>query len=221
MTLNQLGISKIVCSYVFQEVSFSFLFFAFFAIILTFVFLNFAKILSFSSLRDLTLSTPQTKSRFSEKIKKMDASCPQMNIHETLFYSFITKECPTFMADKLIMLFRVAMMVFRNGNVSYNAVMICNTLMVDFFCRNHRILARGLGLEFIDNVLFRLIRNEGFWHFLNAGNVHLFYLDYRTKMMNLICHQLAKMYGHEHFHNIFRNLSPGMRGRQDLGKVFL
>jgi hypothetical protein len=150
----------------------------------------------------------------------MDASCPQMNIHETLFYSFITKECPTFMADKLIMLFRVAMLVFRNGNVSYNAVMICNTLMVDFFCRNHRILARGLGLEFIDNVLFRLVRNEGFWHFLNAGNVHLFYLDYRTKMMNLICHQLAKMYGHEHFHNIFRNLSPGMRGRQDLGKVF-
>ena len=150
----------------------------------------------------------------------MDASCPQMNIHEVLFYSFINKECPTFMADKLIMLFRVAMMVFRNGNVSYNAVMICNTLMVDFFCRNHRILARGLGLEFIDNVLFRLIRNEGFWHFLNAGNVHLFYLDYRTKMMNLICHQLAKMYGHEHFHNIFRNLSPGMRGRQDLGKVF-
>ena len=143
-----------------------------------------------------------------------------MNIHEVLFYSFINKECPTFMADKLIMLFRVAMMVFRNGNVSYNAVMICNTLMVDFFCRNHRILARGLGLEFIDNVLFRLIRNEGFWHFLNAGNVHLFYLDYRTKMMNLICHQLAKMYGHEHFHNIFRNLSPGMRGRQDLGKVF-
>jgi hypothetical protein len=67
MTLNQLGISKIVCSYVFQEVSFSFLFFAFFAIILTFVFLNFAKILSFSSLRDLTLSTPQTKSRFFEK----------------------------------------------------------------------------------------------------------------------------------------------------------
>ncbi len=148
----------------------------------------------------------------------MDSSCPQMNIHEVLFYSFINKECPMFMADKLIMLFRVAMMVFRNGNVSYNAVMICNTLMVDFFCRNHRILARGLGLEFIDNVLFRLIKNEGFWHFLNAGNVHLFYLDYRTKMMNLICHQLAKMYGHEHFHNIFRNLSPGMRGREDLGR---
>ncbi len=150
----------------------------------------------------------------------MDASCPQMNIHEVLFYSFINKECPIFMADKLIMLFRVAMMVFRNGNVSYNAVMICNTLMVDFFCRNHRILAWGLGLEFIDNVLFRLIRNEGFWHFLNAGNVHLFYLDYRTKMLNLICHQLAKMYGHEHFHNIFGNLSPGMRGREDLGRVF-
>jgi len=39
-------------------------------------------------------------------------------------------------------------------------------------------------------------------------------------MMNLICHQLAKMYGHEHFHNIFRNLSPGMRGREDLGRLF-
>jgi len=215
VTLNQLSISKNRLFLCFPRS----IFFLFFAIILTFVFLNFAKKIFQLSSRLQSDSTPQTKSRFFGK--KMDASCPQMNIHEVLFYSFINKECPTFMADKLIMLFRVAMMVFRNGNVSYNAVMICNTLMVDFFCRNHRILARGLGLEFIDNVLFRLIRNEGFWHFLNAGNVHLFYLDYRTKMMNLICHQLAKMYGHEHFHNIFRNLSPGMRGRQDLGKVFL
>jgi hypothetical protein len=221
MTLNQLGISKNRLFLCFSRSIFFFSIFRIFRNNLDICFPQFCKKFYLSVLFETLLYLPPKQSLDFRKKIKMDASCPQMNIHETLFYSFITKECPTFMADKLIMLFRVAMMVFRNGNVSYNAVMICNTLMVDFFCRNHRILARGLGLEFIDNVLFRLIRNEGFWHFLNAGNVHLFYLDYRTKMMNLICHQLAKMYGHEHFHNIFRNLSPGMRGRQDLGKVFL
>ena len=50
-----------------RSIFFLFYFSRFFAIILTFVFLNFAKILSFSSLWDLTLSTPQTKSRFFGK----------------------------------------------------------------------------------------------------------------------------------------------------------
>jgi hypothetical protein len=142
---------------------------------------------------------------------------PQMNIHEIVFHTFITKDCPTFMADKLINLFRVTMMVFNGGSVNYNAVMICNTLMVDFFMRNHRILARGLALEFVDKVLFRLVDNDKFWRFLNTCNVHLFYLNYRTKMMNVICHQLARMYGHENFHAIFSRLTPGIRGREDMG----
>ena len=153
--------------------------------------------------------------------KKMDSSLPQMNIHEMVFHPFITKDCPSFMADKLLNLFRVTMMMFHVGNVNYNAFMISNTLVVDFFMRNHRILARGLGLEFIDKILFRLVNHDKYWRFLNTCNVHLFYLNYRTKMMNIICHQLARMYGHENFHNIFRRLTPGIRGREDLGKNLL
>jgi len=192
--------------------------FSFFAIILTFVFLIFAKnfIFQFSS-RLRSYSPPQTKSRFSRKNLIMANYLPQMNIHEVVFHTFITKDCPTFMADKLINLFRVTMMVFNGGSVNYNAVMICNTLMVDFFMRNHRILARGLALEFVDKVLFRLVDNDKFWRFLNTCNVHLFYLNYRTKMMNVICHQLARMYGHENFHAIFSRLTPGIRGREDMG----
>ena len=151
----------------------------------------------------------------------MDSSLPQMNIHEMVFHPFITKDCPSFMADKLLNLFRVTMMMFHVGNVNYNAFMISNTLVVDFFMRNHRILARGLGLEFIDKILFRLVNHDKYWHFLNTCNVHLFYLNYRTKMMNIICHQLARMYGHENFHNIFCRLTPGIRGREDLGKNLL
>ena len=197
------------------------IFFRFFAIILTFVFLIFAKnfIFQFSS-RLQSYSTPQTKSRFSKKDFIMANYLPQMNIHEVVFHTFITKDCPTFMADKLINLFRVTMMVFNGGSVNYNAVMICNTLMVDFFMRNHRILARGLALEFVDKVLFRLVDNDKFWRFLNTCNVHLFYLNYRTKMMNVICSQLARMYGHENFQAIFSRLTPGIRGREDMGNFY-
>ena len=195
--------------------------FSFFAIILTFVFLIFAKILSFSSLRDFNLTLPPKQSLdFREKNLIMANYLPQMNIHEVVFHTFITKDCPTFMADKLINLFRVTMMVFNGGSVNYNAVMICNTLMVDFFMRNHRILARGLALEFVDKVLFRLVDNDKFWRFLNTCNVHLFYLNYRTKMMNVICSQLARMYGHENFQAIFSRLTPGIRGREDMGNFY-
>ena len=186
---------------------------------MTFVFLIFAKILSFSSLRDFNLTLPPKQSLDFQK-KIMANYLPQMNIHEIVFHTFITKDCPTFMADKLINLFRVTMMVFNGGSVNYNAVMICNTLMVDFFMRNHRILARGLALEFVDKVLFRLVDNDKFWRFLNTCNVHLFYLNYRTKMMNVICSQLARMYGHENFQAIFSRLTPGIRGREDMGNFY-
>ena len=70
VTLNQLGFSKIVCFYVFKKYLFLFLFFAFFAIILTFVFLNFAKILTLSSPRDFILTLPPKQSLDFLKKKK-------------------------------------------------------------------------------------------------------------------------------------------------------
>jgi hypothetical protein len=128
------------------------------------------------------------------------------------------------MADKLIYLFRVIMMVFNAGNVNYNSLMMSNTLMVDFFMRNHRLLARGLSFEFVDKILFRLIHNDRYWYFLNSLNSHLFYLNYRTKMMNVICHQMAKVYGTETFGAVFNRISPGVRGREEypacLGNLF-
>lgn len=157
----------------------------------------------------------------------MENSSPMMNLHEMVFHSFITKECPTFMADKLIYLFRVIMMVFNAGSVNYNAIMISNTLMVDFFMRNHRLLVRGLSFGFVDQVLFRLLHNDRYWYFLNNLNPHLFYLNYRTKIMNIICHQMAKMYGSETFNMIFHRISAAVRGRErddypsDLGKLFI
>lgn len=138
-----------------------------------------------------------------------------MNLHEMVFHHFLTKDCPLIMADKLVYLFRVVMAVFNAGSVNYNALMMSNTLMVDFFMRNHRLLARGLSFEFVDKILFRLLHNDRYWHFLNSLNPHLFYLNYRTKMMNVICHQMAKVYGAETFGGIFNRVSPGTRGREE------
>jgi hypothetical protein len=145
----------------------------------------------------------------------MENQLPMMNLHEMVFHHFLTKDCPMIMADKLVYLFRVIMVVFNAGNVNYNALMMSNTLMVDFFMRNHRLLARGLSFEFVDKILFRLIHNDKYWYFLNNLNPHLFYLNYRTKMMNVICHQMAKVYGAETFGNVFNRVSPGTRGREE------
>ncbi len=38
-----------------------------------------------------------------------------------------------FLADMLVRFFRISMMVFHHGGVNYNAVMIANTIAVDFF----------------------------------------------------------------------------------------
>ena len=114
----------------------------------------------------------------------MEANFPALNIHELVFESFFTQECPAFLADKLANLFRVAFMVFYSGNVHYNAVLISNTLMLDLFMKNHRLFARGLGFEFLDKVLIRLLSSIRYWDFLNLLNIHLFYLSHRPKMVD-------------------------------------
>jgi len=145
----------------------------------------------------------------------METNFPALNIHDLVFHSYLTQECPVFLADKLTNLFRIAFMVFYAGNVHYNAVLVSNTLMLDFFMKNHRLFARGLGLEFVDKILVRLLSSIRYWDFMNTLNIHLFYLSHRPKMVDVLHHHLARMYGSFVFNLIYCRLPSSIAGRED------
>ena len=145
----------------------------------------------------------------------METNFPALNIHDLVFNSYLTQECPVFLADKLTNLFRIAFMVFYAGNVHYNAVLVSNTLMLDFFMKNHRLFARGLGLEFVDKILVRLLSSIRYWDFMNTLNIHLFYLSHRPKMVDVLHHHLARMYGSFVFNLIYCRLPSSIAGRED------
>jgi len=146
----------------------------------------------------------------------MDASIPAfMDVHENVFNAYLTRECPMFLADMLVRFFRISMMVFHHGGVNYNAVMIANTIAVDFFQRNHRFLARHLCLEFVYTVLHPLYSNPKFWDLLNKVNVHYFYLTMRSQMADVFCFRMGVAYGSQLLGSLHNRLSPVVFGHRE------
>ena len=79
------------------------------------------------------------------------------NVHEVVYASFLAKDCPANEVRILSKFYKVAFVVFKAGNVSYNAVMAANTIVTDFFVSNHRLFAREMALEFVENILTLLL----------------------------------------------------------------
>ena len=145
----------------------------------------------------------------------METNFPALNIHDLVFESYLTQECPMFLANKLTNLFRIAFMVFYTGNVHYSAVLISNTLMLDVFMKNHQLSAGGFGFEFIDKILVRLLSSIRHWDFMNTLNFHLFYLSHIPKMVDLLHHHMARLYRSVVFNLIFHCLSSPITRHED------
>ena len=109
------------------------------------------------------------------------------------------------------------MVVYKAGNVSYNAVMMANTVITDFFVKHHKLFARGISLEFVDSILTILFCYDGFWDILNRINVHLFYLTYRHQILTILSNRMATMYGAQIFKQIFDRLPFFNLGENNLG----
>jgi hypothetical protein len=140
------------------------------------------------------------------------------NIHETVYASFLSKDCPANEDRILTKFYKVFLVVFKAGNVSYNATMMANTIITDFFVRNHRLFAREIGLEFVENVLTLLYSYDGFWNFVNRFNVHFFYLTYRNQILQNLDYHMAMLYGGKPFLQTYRNLPPYVLGSKDFSK---
>ena len=78
------------------------------------------------------------------------------NIHELVYAGFLSTKCPASEVTLLIKFYKVSFVIFKAGNVSYNAIMMGNTIVTDFFVRNHRLFGRGIALEFVENILTSL-----------------------------------------------------------------
>ncbi len=137
------------------------------------------------------------------------------NVHEVVYASFLAKDCPANEVRILSKFYKVAFVVFKAGNVSYNAVMAANTIVTDFFVSNHRLFAREMALEFVENILTLLFSYDGFWDFANRLNIHFFYLSYRSQILQILNYHLSSTYGNEHFLQVYRRLPPYVSGAED------
>jgi len=140
------------------------------------------------------------------------------NVHELVYASFLSKECPVNEVRILSKFYKVSLVVFKAGNVSYNATMMANTIITDFFVRNHRFFAREIGLEFVANILTLLYSYDGFWDLINRLNIHLFYLSYRSQILQILIYHMAMILGSESYHQVFSRLPPFVSGAEDFSE---
>jgi hypothetical protein len=139
------------------------------------------------------------------------------NVHELAYAGFFAQECPAAELRIISKFFKASMVVYKAGNVSYNAVMMANTIITDFFVKYHKLFARGISLEFVDSILTVLFCYDGFWDILNRINVHLFYLTYRHQILTILSNRMATMYGAQILGQIFDRLPFFNLGENNLG----
>ena len=70
----------------------------------------------------------------SKKNLKMDTSFVA-NVHEVVFATFLATYCSPALNLLISKFFKAHMAIYREGNVSYNTVMIVNTILMDFFVK--------------------------------------------------------------------------------------
>ena len=140
------------------------------------------------------------------------------NVHEVVYAGFLAKNCPANEVRILSKFYKVSLIVFKAGNVSYNAVMAANTIITDFFVSNHRLFAREIALEFVENVMTLLFSYDGFWDFVNRLNIHFFYLTYRSQILQILSYHMSLTYGSEHFTQVYRRLPPYVFGAEDFSQ---
>jgi len=128
------------------------------------------------------------------------------NVHELAYANFLSSN-PVNITRILTKFYQVSMVVYRAGNISYNASMMANTVITDFVSQFVHLFAREMCLEFIEYVMTLLYCSDGFWDFINRLNVHLFYLTYRGQMMEALSLKMASMYG-SNFVNLVREVPP-------------
>jgi hypothetical protein len=146
----------------------------------------------------------------------MDVSIPAlMDIHEKVYNSYLTRECTMFLADMLVQFFPISMMVFHNSSITYNAVMMANTIAADFFQWNHRFLSRRLCLEFVYSVLHPLYSKPKFWDLMNKTKVHYFYLSLRPQIVDIFCFRMGVIYGTDLLRPLYSWLSPSVLGHRE------
>ena len=128
------------------------------------------------------------------------------NVHELAYANFLSSN-PANITRILTKFYQVSMVVYRAGNISYNASMMANTVITDFVSQFVHLFAREMCLEFVEYVMTLLYCSDGFWDFVNRLNVHLFYLTYRGQMMEALSLKMASMYGSD-FVNLVREVPP-------------
>jgi len=74
------------------------------------------------------------------------------NVHELAYANFLSSN-PANITRILTKFYQVSMVVYRAGNISYNASMMANTIITDLVVQFVHLFAREMCLEFVEYVM--------------------------------------------------------------------